>query len=65
MEPPANGEQNIDAYVSLLRQEIQSQAVAVIGRTKQFTPEQASVFWPVYAEYTKEMKQIDVDPEVN
>ena len=58
VEPPANEEQNIDAYVTLLRQDVQSQVVAIIGQMMQSTPEQAAVFWAVYAEYAKEMKGI-------
>jgi len=56
--PPDNEEQNIDAYVALLRQDLQSQGVAIIGQMMQFTPEQASAFWPVYAEYAKELQKI-------
>ena len=58
MLPSTNQDQNIDAYVTLLRQDTQSQAVAIIGQMMQFTPEQASVFWPVYAEYARELQQI-------
>lgn len=58
MTAPSNEDQNIDAYVSLLRQDIQSQAVAIIGQMMQFTPEQASAFWPVYSEYARELQRI-------
>ncbi len=58
IKPATTEEQNIDAYISLLRQDIQSQAVAIIGQMMQFTPEQASAFWPVYAEYSKELQRI-------
>ncbi len=38
MEPPANEEQNIDAYVTLLRQDVQSQVVAIIGQMMSSLP---------------------------
>ena len=58
--PPTTGtqEQNIQAYVDLLRADVKSQKVAVISQMMQFTPAQASVFWPVYTEYDKELTQL-------
>ena len=58
--PPQTGnqEQNIQAYVDLLRTDVTSQKVAIISQMMQFTPEEASVFWPVYSEYDKELAQL-------
>ncbi len=47
--------QNIDAYVNLLRQDIQTQKVAITSQLMQLTPEQAATFWPVYFNYEKEL----------
>ena len=58
--PPQTGnqEQNIDAYVDLLRQDVNSQKVAIISQMMQFTPEEASAFWPIYSAYSKELTQL-------
>jgi hypothetical protein len=48
-------EENIDTYINLLRQDIQKQKMAIISQLMQLTPEQASTFWPVYNEYSKEL----------
>jgi len=55
---PTTEDEYIDVYIGLLRQDIQSQAVAIIGEVMQFTPEQAAVFWPLYAEYAKNLEPI-------
>ena len=58
--PPTTGtqEQNVQAYVDLLRADVKSQKVAIISQMMQFTPAQASVFWPVYTEYDKELTEL-------
>jgi hypothetical protein len=48
-------EQNIDTYVNLLRQDIQSQKVAITGLMMALSAEEAGAFWPVYTEYQKEL----------
>ncbi|MCP5114450.1 MAG: hypothetical protein GY953_26780, partial [bacterium] len=58
--PPQTGnqEQNIDAYVDLLRQDVRTQKVAIIGQMMQFTPEEASKFWPIYSDYATELTEL-------
>jgi hypothetical protein len=51
-------EKNLDTYVSLLRQDVKTQKVAIISQMMNFTPEDASKFWPIYSEYSKELQQI-------
>lgn len=51
-------EQNIDAYVSLLRQDVNSEKVAIIGQIMQFSPEEASTFWPLYSVYSNELADL-------
>jgi hypothetical protein len=51
-------EQNLDAYIDLLREDIQKQKVAIVGQLMQLSPEQASAFWPVYSEYAKEVSAL-------
>ena len=48
-------EQSIDAYVSLLRQDVNAEKVSLIGQVMQFSPEEASTFWPLYSAYSKEL----------
>ncbi len=60
-EKPSEGdtqEQNIDAYVNLLRQDVQKEKVAIISQLMQLSPEQAAVFWPVYNDYAKELSAL-------
>src|SRR4030095_5425606 len=51
-------EVNLDTYVSLLRQDGKTQKVAIISQMMNFSPEDASKFWPIYSEYSKELQQI-------
>lgn len=51
-------EQNLDAYIALLRTDLNTQKVNVLSRVMQFTPEEASAFWPVYEAYIKELTQL-------
>ena len=55
---PTNEEQNIDAYVGLLRQDVRKQKVAIISQMMNFSAEDAEKFWPVYDAYSKELQQI-------
>jgi hypothetical protein len=48
-------EQNIDAYVNLLREDVEKQKVAITSQLMQLSPEQAATFWPIYNEYAKEL----------
>ena len=51
-------EQNIDAYVNLLREDVQKQKVAITSQLMQLSPEQAAIFWPIYNEYAKELSAL-------
>jgi len=55
LELTAVEEQSIDAYVSLLRQDVNAEKVSLIGQVMQFSPEEASTFWPLYSAYSKEL----------
>jgi hypothetical protein len=54
-ESQGDQEQNIDTYVELLRKDVKTQKVAIIGQLMQLSPEQSSAFWPIYSEYDKEL----------
>jgi hypothetical protein len=51
-------EQNIDAYVDLLRHDIQKQRVAITSQLMQLSPEQAATFWPIYNDYAKQLSAL-------
>lgn len=52
---PENREQNLDTYADLLRQDVRTQKVAILSQMLNLSPDQAARFWPVYAEYDKEL----------
>ena len=47
-----------EEFFELLRQDIQTERVALVGGAMGFTSEQASTFWPIYEEYEAELEQI-------
>lgn len=51
----ANQDANINAYVDLLRTDIQSYKVQALGAVLQMSPEEAATFWPIYRDYDAEM----------
>ncbi len=52
-------EANLREYISLLRQNVRTQKVAIMGQMMQLTPEQASKFWPIYNEYDRELTKLN------
>lgn len=52
-------EANLQEYISLLRQNVRTQKVAIMGQMMQLTPEQASKFWPIYNEYDRELTMLN------
>ncbi len=48
---PTDQSQNIETYMDLLRSDVKAQKVQIIGVMMQFSPDQASVFWPIYKDY--------------
>jgi hypothetical protein len=51
-------ETNIQAYVSLLRQDLKKGKVAILTEMMELTPDEASKFWPVYNDYDKELTKL-------
>ena len=54
-------EQNLRAYVELLRSDLRAQKVAVITEMMQFTEAEDVAFWPVYREYELELSRLNDD----
>ena len=44
-----------EQFFELLRQDLESDRVALVGAAMGLTSEQASTFWPIYEEYTAEL----------
>ena len=61
MELTGDQETNIQAYADLLRQDVRAQKMTIITQMMGFTPDEASRFWPVYAEYDRELTGIGED----
>ncbi len=52
-------EANVQTYINLLRQNVRTQKVAIMGQMMQLTPEQASKFWPIYNEYDQGLTKLN------
>jgi len=46
---------NLRAYVELLRSDIKTQKIAVVGQVMQLTDEDGNKFWPIYRQYETEL----------
>ena len=58
-KPPAPNNQNIDAYIKLLRKDVRSQKSAVMSEVMQLDPDQAAKFWPIYRDYDAELTKVN------
>lgn len=52
-------EANLQEYITLLRQNVRTQKVNIMGQMMQLTPEQASKFWPIYNEYDQGLAKLN------
>jgi hypothetical protein len=52
-------EQNLKAYVELLRSDLRTQKVAVITQVMAFTDAEDQAFWPVYRQYETELATLN------
>ena len=49
---------NLQAYAELLREDVRAQKMTIITQMMGFTPDEASRFWPVYADYDRELSAL-------
>ncbi len=56
---PTNREQNLKAYVELLRSDLRTQKVAVITEVMNFTDAEDRAFWPIYRQYETELGRLN------
>jgi hypothetical protein len=54
-------DQNLRAYVELLRSDLRTQKVALITQIMQFTEQEDTAFWPIYREYELELSKVNDD----
>ena len=54
----ASKEANVKEYITLLRQDVQKQKVAILTELMDLSAEDAAKFWPVYNEYDKELTKL-------
>jgi hypothetical protein len=57
--PAAPNNQNIDAYIKLLRKDVRSQKSAVMSEVMQLDPDEAAKFWPIYRDYDAELAKVN------
>lgn len=57
--PSTAREQNLKAYVELLRSDLRTQKVAVITEVMNFTDAEDQAFWPIYRQYETELARIN------
>ncbi len=59
MEDPAESKEvNLQAYIQLLRQDVQTKREQIIKEGMQLDDKQSAAFWPVYREYAAAQKQL-------
>jgi hypothetical protein len=51
-------ELNIEEYIKLLREDVGSQKVKLLGQIMQFDAEDAAKFWPIYRDYDAELSKV-------
>jgi hypothetical protein len=49
---------NIQAYIDLIRADVKTEKVQIMGAMMQLTPDEASTFWPIYKSYDAELTKL-------
>lgn len=52
-------DQNINAYVELLRSDVKTKKVAILTELMQLNDDQSAKFWPIYREYDFELQKLN------
>jgi len=55
----ASDQQNIDAYVTLLRTDVRQQKAQMLGEVMQLSAPDAAKFWPIYEQYDAELAKLN------
>jgi hypothetical protein len=51
-------ESNIQSYIDLIRADVKTEKVQILGAMMQFTPDEASTFWPIYKSYDADLTKL-------
>jgi hypothetical protein len=51
-------ESNIQSYIDLIRADVKAEKVQILSAMMQFTPEEASTFWPIYNSYDADLTRL-------
>jgi hypothetical protein len=51
-------ESNIRSYIDLIRADVKAEKVQLLGVMMQFTPDEASTFWPIYQSYDADLTKL-------
>jgi hypothetical protein len=51
-------ESNIQSYVDLMRADVKAEKVQILGAMMQFSPDEASTFWPLYNSYDADLTKL-------
>lgn len=57
--PTSPREQNLQEYITLLREDVRSQKSAVMSAVMQLDPDEAAQFWPIYRDYDAELGKVN------
>jgi hypothetical protein len=57
--PAQTQDQNLSAYVELLRSDVRSQKVAILTEMMNFSEAEDAAFWPIYREYDVELSKLN------
>lgn len=50
--------QNADDYIQMLKSNVQSDKIAIITETMNFTDQQSEKFWPIYNEFSNKLSKL-------
>jgi len=51
-------ESNIESYIDLIRADVKAEKVQILGAMMQFSPDEASTFWPIYKTYDADLTKL-------
>ena len=58
-QPATTDNQNIQAYIELLRSDIRQQKAEAMGSVMELSAADAAKFWPIYSEYDTELTKLN------
>lgn len=55
---PDDQASNIQSYIDLIKTDVKGEKVEILATMMQFTPDEASAFWPIYQSYDVELTRL-------